>query len=292
MIAAVASTALATGDRRAWHEAQAARSRNIVVIWGDDIGQSNLSAYTHGLMGYRRPTSTASREGMMFTDYYAEQSCTAGRASFITGQRVLRTGLTKVGMPGARRWACSKEDPTIAELLKPQGYATGQFGKNHLGDRTSSCPPTTASTSSTATSITSMPRRSRSSRTIRRIRSSARSSARAACSTARPRTRTTPPNDPRFGKVGKQVCKDTGPLTKKRMETIDDDIAGRGDGLHQAPGEGRQAVLRVDQHHAHAPPHAHQARKPGPGRAGGRAPYHDTMIDHDKNVGTGAQGAR
>ena len=113
---------------------------NIVIIWGDDIGQSNISAYSRGLMGYQTPNiDRVAQEGMMFTDYYAEQSCTAGRASFITGQSGLRTGLTKVGLPGATV-GLQKEDPTIAELLKAQGYATGQFGKNHLGDRNEYLP--------------------------------------------------------------------------------------------------------------------------------------------------------
>ena len=113
---------------------------NIVIIWGDDIGQSNISAYSHGVMGYQTPNiDRVAKEGMMFTDYYAEQSCTAGRASFITGQSGLRTGLTKVGLPGAAL-GLQKEDPTIAELLKPLGYATGQFGKNHLGDRNEFLP--------------------------------------------------------------------------------------------------------------------------------------------------------
>jgi arylsulfatase A-like enzyme len=108
---------------------------NIIIIWGDDIGQSNISAYTHGLMGYQTPNiDRVAKAGVTFTDYYAEQSCTAGRASFITGQCGLRTGLTKVGLPGASV-GLQKEDPTIAELLKGQGYATAQFGKNHLGDR-------------------------------------------------------------------------------------------------------------------------------------------------------------
>src|SRR5262245_33639513 len=113
--------------------AQAAKP-NIVIIWGDDIGQSNISAYSHGVMGYKTPNiDRVAQEGRMFTDYYAEQSCTAGRASFITGQSGLRTGMTKVGLPGATL-GLRKEDPTIAEMLKPLGYATGQFGKNHLGD--------------------------------------------------------------------------------------------------------------------------------------------------------------
>jgi arylsulfatase len=113
---------------------------NILVIWGDDVGQSNISAYTMGLMGYRTPNiDRIAEEGMIFTDYYGEQSCTAGRSSFITGQSVFRTGLSKVGMPGAEE-GMQIEDPTIAGLLKPQGYATGQFGKNHLGDRDEMLP--------------------------------------------------------------------------------------------------------------------------------------------------------
>src|SRR5215831_8838896 len=110
----------------------AEKKPNILVIWGDDIGQSNLSCFTHGLMGYTTPNiDRLAREGMLFTDYYAEQSCTAGRSSFITGQSVFRTGLSKVGLPGADL-ALRAEDPTIAEMLKPLGYATGQFGKNHF----------------------------------------------------------------------------------------------------------------------------------------------------------------
>src|SRR5262245_41819284 len=113
---------------------------NIVVIWGDDIGIANLSCYTHGLMGYQTPNiDRIAREGMRFTDCYGEQSCTAGRASFITGQHGLRTGLTKVGLPAATV-GIHKEDPTIAELLKPLGYATAQVGKNHLGDRNEYLP--------------------------------------------------------------------------------------------------------------------------------------------------------
>src|SRR5215831_4449228 len=108
---------------------------NFLVIFGDDVGQSNISRYTHGLMGYSTPNiDKVGEDGMTFTDYYAENSCTAGRSSFITGQSPIRTGLSKVGMPGATV-GLQKRDITIAEALKPLGYATGQFGKNHLGDR-------------------------------------------------------------------------------------------------------------------------------------------------------------
>lgn len=115
--------------------AHAAKKPNILVIWGDDIGWSNLSTYHRGMLGSRTPNiDRIAKEGAFFTDYYGEQSCTAGRSAFITGQHPLRTGLLKVGMPGAEI-GLQAEDPTIAELLKPHGYATGQFGKNHLGDK-------------------------------------------------------------------------------------------------------------------------------------------------------------
>jgi arylsulfatase A-like enzyme len=118
----------------------AADKPNILVIWGDDVGQSNISAFTRGLMGYRTPNiDRIAKEGILFTDYYGEQSCTAGRSSFIMGQSVFRTGLSKVGLPGAEN-GMREEDPTIAGLLKDQGYATGQFGKNHLGDRDEHLP--------------------------------------------------------------------------------------------------------------------------------------------------------
>jgi arylsulfatase len=120
--------------------AAAAKKPNILVVWGDDVGRSNISAYTQGVMGYRTPNiDRIAREGIIFTDYYGEQSCTAGRSSFIMGQSVFRTGLSKVGLPGAEI-GMRVEDPTIAVLLKDQGYATGQFGKNHLGDRDEMLP--------------------------------------------------------------------------------------------------------------------------------------------------------
>ncbi len=107
---------------------------NILIIWGDDIGWFNISAYNRGMMGYETPNiDRIANGGILFTDAYGQNSCTAGRAAFITGQSPFRTGLLKVGLPGAKE-GLAKEDPTIAELLKPQGYMTGQFGKNHLGD--------------------------------------------------------------------------------------------------------------------------------------------------------------
>ena len=120
--------------------AYSAEKPNILVIWGDDVGQSNISHFTRGLMGYKTPNiDRIAEEGMTFTDYYGEQSCTAGRSSFIMGQSVFRTGLSKVGLPGAKE-GMQEVNPTIAGLLKAQGYATGQFGKNHLGDRDEHLP--------------------------------------------------------------------------------------------------------------------------------------------------------
>ena len=104
---------------------------NILVIWGDDIGWANISAYNHGMMGYQTPNiDRLAKEGIMFTDWYSQQSCTAGRAAFILGQHPFRTGLLTIGMPGADQ-GIKANQPTIAELLKPQGYTSGQFGKNH-----------------------------------------------------------------------------------------------------------------------------------------------------------------
>src|SRR5210317_2269387 len=112
----------------------AADKPNILVIWGDDVGYWNISAYNQGMMGYETPNiDSVAKEGSLFTDWYAQQSCTAGRAAFITGQHPFRTGLLTIGMPGAKQGLQDK-DPTLAELRKPHGYTSGQFGKNHLGD--------------------------------------------------------------------------------------------------------------------------------------------------------------
>ena len=135
---ALVALAIAVTASAAW--SQSAEKPNILVVWGDDIGITNISAYSEGLVGYRTPNiDRVAAEGMKFTDYYGEQSCTAGRSSFITGQSVFRTGLSKVGLPGAEL-GMREEDPTIAGLLNAQGYVTGQFGKNHLGDRDEHLP--------------------------------------------------------------------------------------------------------------------------------------------------------
>src|SRR5579862_6603695 len=223
---------------------------NIVVIWGDDIGLSDVSAYSHGLMGFKTPNiDRIAREGMMFTDIYAEQSCTAGRASFITGQSGLRTGLTKVGLPGATL-GLQKEDPTIAELLKPLGYATGQFGKNHLGDRNEFLPTVHGFdefygnlyhlNAEEEPELPDYPKE----KDFPNFRNNYGPRGVMDCKAS---DKDDPTVDPRFGKVGKQVCTDTGPLTKQRMVTIDDDIAARAvDFIQRQNKAGKPAFVWVN----------------------------------------------
>jgi arylsulfatase len=258
---------------------------NIIIIWGDDIGIEDVSAYSMGVMGFRTPNiDRVAKEGMIFTDYYAEQSCTAGRASFITGQSGLRTGMTKVGLPGAAT-GLQKEDPTIANLLKARGYATGQFGKNHLGDRNEFLPtvhgfdefygPLYHLNASEEPELPDYPKNPAflakyGPRGVLDCKAS---------------TTDDPTVDPRSGKMGKQVCTDTGPLTKKRMETIDDDIAARTvDFIQRQNKAGKPVFVWVNFTHMHFRTHP----KPESIGQSGRwqDEYHDAMIDHDKNVGT------
>ena len=198
---------------------------NILILWGDDIGYWNVSAYNQGMMGYKTPNiDRIAHEGALFTDWYGQQSCTAGRAAFSTGQSPIRTGLTKVGLPGAPE-GLQQKDPTIAELLKPLGYATGQFGKNHLGDRNDFLPTVHGFDvffgnlyHLNAEQEPEDPDYPKNPQFKERFgpRGVLRCSATATVNTA--------PPDPRFGPWGKQSCVDTGPLTMKRMETIDEEI--------------------------------------------------------------------
>jgi len=202
---------------------QAASKPNILVIMSDDVGITNISAYSRGLMGYQTPNlDRLADEGAMFTDYYGEQSCTAGRATFVTGQSPFRVGLTKVGMPGAKQ-GLSDKDPTMAELLKPHGYVSGQFGKNHLGDRNEYLPtvhgfdeyagvlyhlnaleePENVDYPKDPEFFAKFgPRDSIHTWATDKVDKTV---------------------DPRFGMVGKQKIKSTGQVTTKRMETYDDE---------------------------------------------------------------------
>src|SRR5689334_8680305 len=222
--ASAQSPAPDAGKKPASAEATAGKP-NILVIFGDDIGQTNVSAYTHGLMGYHTPNiDRMAKEGMIFTDYYAEQSCTAGRSSFITGQCTLRTGLSKVGAPAAPV-GLQARDATIAEMLKPLGYATGQFGKNHLGDKNEYLPTVhgfdeffgnlyhlNAEEDPEDFNYPQDPkfRETFGPRGVLKCKASDKDD---------------PTEQPRWGRVGKQTIEDSGALTRKRMETIDDETS-------------------------------------------------------------------
>ena len=248
---------------------------NILIMWGDDIGQSNLSIFTKGMMGYRTPNiDRVAEEGMLFTDYYAEQSCTAGRASFITGQCGLRTGLTKVGLPGAEI-GMRPEDPTIARVMKGQGYATGQFGKNHLGDRDVHLPTQHGFDEFFGN--------------LYHLNAE-----------EEPELRDYPnpvdfPNfKSNFGPRGVLHCKadgkggqtivNTGPLTKKRMETIDDEVLEKTiDFIKRHNDAGVPFFVWFNTTHMHFRTHAKPESLGQSGRW--QSEYHDVMIDHDKAIG-------
>src|SRR6266513_1679117 len=206
-------------------QAKSVKKPNILIIWGDDISWFNISAYNHGIMGYRTPNiDRVAKEGCMFTDWYGQQSCTAGRAAFITGQSPIRTGLTKVGLPGANI-GLQPQDPTIADLLKPLGYVTGQFGKNHLGDRDEFLPTAHGFDEFfgnlyhlNAEQEPENPDYPKNPEFKKKFGPRGVLHCKAA-------DRDDPTVDPRFGKVGKQTIEDTGPLTKKRMETVDDETS-------------------------------------------------------------------
>ncbi len=211
--------------------AQQTKKPNILVIFGDDIGWFNVSAYNHGTMGYRTPNiDRIAKEGALFTDLYAQQSCTAGRAAFITGQSCFRTGLLKVGLPGAKE-GLSDKDPTLAELLKPQGYATGQFGKNHLGDRNEFLP-TVHGFDEFFGNLYHLNAESEPENVDypKDPGFRAKFGPRGVLHSFATDT-DDPTEDPRFGKVGKQKIEDTGPLTNKRMETVDEEFLAAATGF-------------------------------------------------------------
>ena len=244
---------------------------NILILWGDDIGWWNISYNNRGQMGYRTPNiDRIGNEGATFTDYYGQQSCTAGRAAFITGQNPIRTGLTKVGMPGADV-GLHAEDPTIAELLKPLGYATGQFGKNHLGDKDQFLP-TLHGFDEFFGNLYHL-------------------------NAEEEPEDPDYPKDPGFkqrfgprgvlhswsdGKGGQKI-EDTGPLTKKRMETIDEEVTQR-------------ALSFIDNAHKNSTPfflwynttgmhfRTHSAAK-HKGKSRGQGEYNDVMVAHDEHIG-------
>jgi arylsulfatase len=243
---------------------------NILVVWGDDVGQSNISAYTHGVVGYKTPNiDRIANEGMTFTDYYGEQSCTAGRSSFITGQSVFRTGLSKVGLPGAKE-GMSEKDPSIASLLKVHGYATGQFGKNHLGDRDEHLP-TNHGFDEFFGNLYHL------------------------------NAEEEPENEDYFknpelrkkfgprGVIhswanpdGTQKIEDTGPLTKKRMETVDDETSDAALAfIDKAQKEGKPWFIWWSGTRMHFRTHVKDELR----GISGQDEYADGMVEHDMHIG-------
>ena len=248
----------------------ASQRPNILILWGDDIGWWNISFNNRGQMGYRTPNiDRIAHEGVAFTDYYGQQSCTAGRAAFITGQNPIRTGLTKVGMPGAET-GLRAEDPTIAELLKPLGYATGQFGKNHLGDRDEFLP-TMHGFDEFFGNLYHL-------------------------NAEEEPEDPDYPEDPafrqRFGPRGVlhavadgrggQMVEDTGPLTRERMETIDDEVTDRALAfIDRAHGDGTPFFVWYNTTAMHFRTHRAEKHR---GKSG-QGFYNDVMVAHDENVG-------
>jgi arylsulfatase len=245
---------------------KAARKPNILVIWGDDIGQFNISAYNLGMMGYRTPNiDRIGREGAVFTDWYGQQSCTAGRAAFITGQSPIRTGLTKVGLPGAPE-GMRKEDPTIATLLKAQGYATGQFGKNHLGDRDDMLP-TAHGFDEFFGNLYHL---------------------NAEEEPENPDYPKDPAFKAKFGprgvihSFGDGRITDTGPLTRKRMETIDEEVNAKAmDFMERSTKEDKPFFLWWNSTKMHIFTHL----APGADGKTGLGIYADGMVEHDRQIG-------
>jgi arylsulfatase A-like enzyme len=270
-LAMLAALSLAApGHAQEQQQEQQQRPPNILFIWGDDIGQSNVSAYTMGLVGYRTPNiDRIAREGMIFTDYYGEQSCTAGRSSFITGQSVYRTGLSKVGVPGAQL-GIRTEDPTIAGLLKARGYATGQFGKNHLGDRDEHLP-TNHGFDEFYGNLYHL-------------------------NAEEEPENEDYPKDPAFrerygprGVIrsfanpdGTQRIEDTGPLTRKRMETVDDETSDAAvDFMRRQAGSGKPFFTWWNGTRMHFRTYV----KPELRGISGQDEYADGMVEHDMHVG-------
>jgi arylsulfatase A-like enzyme len=260
-----------------------AKQPNILILWGDDIGTWNISHFSRGMMGYRTPNiDRVAEEGVTFTDYYGQQSCTAGRAAFICGQNPLRTGLTKVGMPGAPV-GLQAEDPTIADLLKSVGYATGQFGKNHLGDRNEYLPTVHGFDEFfgnlyhlNAEEEPELPDYPKDPAFLKAF------GPRGVLHCFATDTVSTLPDDPRSGPIGKQTVEDTGPLTKKRMETIDEEITAAALGWMEKQAKAdKPFFLWYNSTAMHFRTHLADKNR---GKSG-QDDYSDRMVTHDEQIG-------
>ncbi|NLR90359.1 arylsulfatase [Flammeovirga agarivorans] len=239
---------------------------NILVIWGDDVGWANISKYNHGMMGYQTPNiDRIANEGAMFTDWYAQQSCTAGRAAFILGQHPFRTGLLTIGMPGSKQ-GIREDQPTIAELLKPLGYTSGQFGKNHLGDQDMHLPTNHGFDEFFGN--------------LYHLNAE-----------EEPETYYYP-KDPEFHKkfgprgvihsYADGRVQDTGPLTRKRMETVDDEFTGAAlEFIEKAHKADKPFFVWLSATRMHVWTHLKEESK----GVTGIGIYPDGMVEHDKNIG-------
>ena len=264
--------------------ASAGSKPNILVIWGDDVGVANISAYSNGLMGYETPgIDRIGREGLKLQHYYGEQSCTAGRAAFLTGQHGIRTGLTKVGFPGAPM-GMSQLDPSVGGLLKNLGYVTGQFGKNHVGDRNESLPTVNGFDEFfgnlyhlNAEEEPELPDYPKGPAYLAKYGPRGVLKCKAT-------DRDDPTVDPRFGKVGKQTIEDTGALTKKRMETIDDETSAAAiDFMKRQQTAGKPFFCWFNGTRMHLRTHVRASHR---GRyTHGDSEYIDGMMEHDDTVG-------
>ena len=265
--------------------AQQQQKPNILVIMGDDIGQTNISAYAFGVVGYKTPNiDRIAREGVMFTDYYAENSCTAGRSSFITGQTPKRTGLSKVGIPGAPI-GLQAQNITIAQALKALGYATGQFGKNHLGDRNEFLP-TEHGFDEFFGNLYHLNAEEEPERPYWPKGDTAYVSTNSPRGVLKTKAtdRDDPTEQPHWGRVGKQTIEDTGPLNRKRMETIDDETTAAAiDFMQRQVKANKPFFVWMNTTRMHVFTHVRQSMLGQSGMPGNE--YADGMIEHDGDVG-------
>ncbi|HEY4141748.1 MAG TPA: arylsulfatase [Pseudolabrys sp.] len=289
-----AASALMSGSRQQVAQAQprpatppapSGQRPNILVMWGDDIGITNISAYSNGLMGYETPNiDRIAREGIKMQHYYGEQSCTAGRSAFLTGQHIIRSGLSKVGFPGAPM-GMSQLDPSIGGLLKNLGYTTGQFGKNHVGDRNPSLPTVNGFDEFfgnlyhlNAEEEPELPDYPKDPAYLAKFGPRGVLKCKAS-------DRDDPTEDPRFGRIGKQTIEDTGPLTKKRMETIDDETSAAAiDFMKRQNAAGKPFFTWFNATRMHLRTHVRGEHR---GRyKHGDSEYIDGMQEHDDTIGT------
>jgi len=262
-----------------------AKKPNILVIWGDDIGLADVSAYSSGVMGFETPNiDRIGKEGIRFLQYYGEQSCTAGRSAFLTGQHIIRSGLSKVGFPGAPM-GMSQLDPSIGGLLKSLGYATGQFGKNHVGDRNETLPTVNGFDEFfgnlyhlNAEEEPELPDYPKDPEYVKKFGPRGVLKCKAT-------DRDDPTVDPRFGKIGKQTIEDTGALTRKRMETIDDETSAAAiDFMKREHDAGKPFFCWWNGTRMHLRTHVRPEHR---GRyKHGDSEYMDGMIEHDETVGS------